>query len=546
MTSKAEPTILNHTLEAGAEAQYFAAHNGDKEAAYRAIGISAACGLARLVALHLRERDFEAVAYKQATRGNPPMVDVRCLVPIPQTTAFDLIRVKINLSQSEAVQRSITAPEPYGADGLAHIASDPIARSSIEALMRPSLWKRTAEGLPYYDTSFGNPRSGHMWGRISYQIMDADSPETASLKYANQVLAQFGLETARLHVMLLAYATNQQGVYTLSRQQVYTGLGLHASQRKDLSREEKDERAFRAIDNLKSFGYTVHGIDFKRAKGKKAGDGYKGDTVKVRETRGSRFWSIDTTRSGQGRFLDDEGRLIERVDDDWGVLVSPGPWVDLFLRGSGELPRQTAVISKDEFERWCKKTEYAQALWIHLQLAARIHQGGPVELTKREIIQLAGGDIENSTKDQRKGIRSKLACAIDELEADNWGIDEHSLREGANPPKKPTWEQTLEERITFTPPEFLRKQYAPIATRAALLDSGRNRAIKAKEAAAEKWTQDRIKDLIDRAGSNVALAKLLGVTPPAVSQLKAQDRKVSPKMAAKLTAVDEALKKQGR
>ena len=111
--------------------------------------------------------------------------------------------------------------------------------SSAQALLRRDLWTKNDEGKPVYRRHFSQGRV------IEHYITSADPtsqyPEALAEQAAWQIVAQFGIPTAYLHLVFAAHAATQpapwQGLFRLQGSDLIKTLGME--KRTDVVKPEK-------------------------------------------------------------------------------------------------------------------------------------------------------------------------------------------------------------------------------------------------------------------------------------------------------------------
>lgn len=468
------------------------------------------------------------------------------------------------------------SPSPFRQNGLAPFASASPAYGAAKAIFAARRgWPTDEEGRPRYVYDIDGDK---LKGRIIYHIILPWDPTEGEITIAHKELAwsilkSMGPDTAWLHMLLLAYAVDparrddRTKKFVIPREEIYRCLGL--DKRSDLSRREKDQRALEEIKKLRHLGLQIAQMQW-------AGIGTirkKGQTKEVPlfnwDNRIVPLWEIYPREFGQSYIdWDEDGRAVTRWTD-WQLIGSEGPWGDIFLHGDKSL-RQFGYVARDMLEKVDRyHCPWGAALAVMLTFQARFNPFGPIEVTNREIIEFAGGEVYPTDFRKRYDIKQQVLNAIEEQQ--KWGLEpDYSqwpeyLRPGGDADKadnleEAPWDACPEQRLPAGYwDDFLRcvTIFRPAGGSEAEAMVQANRQVKhlPEEAAPhmlpepekpqkKAWTGSDIKELREKLGlTQKQLASYLGVSPMLISHFETGRRKPSPQQKQKLNRLEKSLQK---
>ncbi len=274
---------------------------------------------------------------------------------LPQRTHEELQA----LLRLRPIQRAAEAPQSAGplfqTRTVTPIATGGPMLSSAQALLRRDLWHEDDDGKPFY-------RRGFKKGRyIEHYITNADptsqDPEALAGKAAWQIVEQFGIPTAYLHLVFAAHAAEQQqpwhDMFHLHGHDLIQTLGM--DRRTDLTKAEKLQEIAKQAGLLGSVGVWVVWSEGKR-------------NLNVRT---SRMWDVAIDIHGH-----DNPRHTEVVPDEITLTVRPGLWTEKFLNREGQQARtalrQFGYLAKETLQINPYHEELAAKLAVYLTIMSRL------------------------------------------------------------------------------------------------------------------------------------------------------------------------------
>ena len=305
--------------------------------------------------------------------------------------------------------RSLAPLDPWSNSTVAAFAAAAPVWGATKALLH------AGRGKWAVDTDNDNkPRFVHavagaqMEGKFGYHVImppdaDADTVEVAERELAEALLHDLGAYTARLHMMCaVSSATVEAGrAAALPRQMVYLALGL--DRRTDLSRVQKDLRAFAEIKRLSKIGLSVMKLELG------------GKSLEYSQ-RISPLWFLGVERKGQVWQERHNDEQVE-VSEDWSLLVRPGMWSDWFLWGARSL-RQLAYMPRDLFATDAR-SRLAVGVGVLVLIRARIDPAPSVTLTPQEMLDFCGEDSNPRDRWGQRSLRDALLAAV--AQQGEWG-----------------------------------------------------------------------------------------------------------------------------
>ncbi len=298
--------------------------------------------------------------------------------------------------------------KPARGDGLMSFASNPVVYGAMRLMFAPrEQWTEDDYGRPVY---VHRTDGGNLKGRTYYTIIvpstDDEPAQIVAPEMAWQVCDSFGIDTAWLHMMLCAYASDRWRTdkadygrgFVIDREQVIRALGIPA-----ISRSEQDRRALEHITALRSINVQRIVLEPVHIKGDKA-------VFNFTHMRPHELWNITVRECGQ-MYWDFGGPHVPKYQT-WQLVGREGLWAEAFLDGPSSL-RQFGWISPEQFESLDRRScPWAHPLTIDLAFRNRFMRGKPVTMSNADIIQLCGGDAMPSTKQGRYDVQLRVHNAI--------------------------------------------------------------------------------------------------------------------------------------
>lgn len=227
--------------------------------------------------------------------------------------------------------------------------------SSAQALLRRDLWTKNDEGKPVYRRRFSQGRV------IEHYITSADPtsqyPEALAEQAAWQIVEQFGIPTAYLHLVFAAHAATQpapwQGLFRLQGSDLIKTLGME--KRTDVAKPEKLKDIAKQAELLGSVGVWVVWREGKRDL----------------NVRASRMWDVAIDVHGQQGPGD-----ATAVPTEVTLTVRPGLWTEKFLnragRDAGLALRQFGYLAQATLRINPYHEELAAKLAVYLTIMSRL------------------------------------------------------------------------------------------------------------------------------------------------------------------------------
>jgi DNA-binding XRE family transcriptional regulator len=227
--------------------------------------------------------------------------------------------------------------------------------SSAQALIRRDLWTNNEDGKPVYRRRFSQGRV------IEHYITTADPtsqyPEALAGEAAWQIVEQFGIPTAYLHLVFAAHAASQpspwQGLFRLQGSDLIKTLGME--KRTDVAKPEKLKELAKQAELLGSVGVWVVWREGKRDL----------------NVRASRMWDVALdvhSQQGSG----DAGAVPSEIT----LTVRPGLWTEKFLnragRDAGLALRQFGYLAQATLRINPYHEELAAKLAVYLTIMSRL------------------------------------------------------------------------------------------------------------------------------------------------------------------------------
>ena len=262
-------------------------------------------------------------------------------------------------SQPQPAPACQQAPSPelplFQSRAVAPVATGGPMLSSAQALLRRDLWTKNDDGKPVYRRRFSQGRV------IEHYITTADPtsqyPEALAGEAAWQIVEQFGIPTAYLHLVFAAHAAAQpspwQGLFRLQGSDLIKTLGME--RRTDVPKPEKPRELAKQAELLGSVGVWVVWREGKRDL----------------NVRASRMWDVALDIHGQ------DGRGgAGAIPSELTLTVRPGLWTEKFLnragRDAGLALRQFGYLAQATLRINPYHEELAAKLAVYLTIMSRL------------------------------------------------------------------------------------------------------------------------------------------------------------------------------
>lgn len=411
----------------------------------------------------------------------------------------------------------------FQTDEVAPLATAGPMLSTIQAFIRKDLWKDDKEGKPFL-------RKGFSGGRfIEHYITAADPnsqyPEALAEKAAWQIIEQFGVPAAYMHLILSAYAAEQDrpwmGMFRLKGTDLIKTLGM--DKRTDLTRAEKLKEIAKQALLVGSLGVWVVWSEGKM-------------DLNVRT---SRMWDVAVDLHGQLGLFGKEKREKEVEPSEIIITIRPGLWTEKFLNReglkAGTALRQFGYLARETLKINPYQKELAAKLAVYLTIMGRVRETYRVRslleaVEPKEILAVAQQDFR-----RRYVLKQKWDNALLDLKELGWKIefDPETYPEEIRPDwalpgeghhqvrKLPTgyFNLLLEARITIAQPE-------PIPQ---LIAAGTERPTSESKAHQVWLTGGQVKKVREAKGwSQRDLAAAMGKSQPWVASIEKDKRRILP------------------
>ncbi len=386
----------------------------------------------------------------------------------------------------------------------------PMLRSA-QALLRRDLWTKDDESKPVYRRHFSQGRV------IAHYITSADPtsqyPEALAEQAAWQIVEQFGIPTAYLHLVFAAHAATQssawQGLFRLHGSDLLKTLGME--KRTDVTKPEKLQELAKQAELLGSMGVWVVWREGKRDL----------------NVRASRMWDVAIDVHGQ------QGREAARAEPTEVTLtVRPGLWTEKFLnragRDAGLALRQFGYLAQATLRINPYHEELAAKLAVYLTIMSRLRATYRVQNLLAAVESEAALHQAAHDRRRRYAFKRRWDHALLTLHEHGWQITfdppTYPLAlqpDWAHPATAPVhlrqlpvgyWRLLLAARITLIPPEpipdLLAAGTEPPARQAPPLAPpplGGSQLRQAREA--KGWSQRQLAALLGKSQTWVALVE---------------------------------------
>lgn len=426
-------------------------------------------------------------------------------------------------------------------------ASNPVVYGAVRLMFAPrEQWKADDYGRPVYVHQTGG---GELRGRTFYTIVipttDNEPAQVIAPEMAWQVRDSFGINTAWLHMLLCAYASdrykpdrpNYGKTFAIDREQVIRALGIS-----DKTREAQDTRAFEQIRSLQSI--YVEGIRLEPlpAKGGKP-------LVNFYSISPHHLWEIAVVGCGQ-TYIDFDEPQVPKFQT-WQLIGREGLWATAFLDGPASL-RQLGWLSPEQFEildrRDGRSSPWPHQLTIELAFRNRFERGKPITLSNADIIKLCGGNTVPATRRERYETQLQVHNAIlaverygckpdfsewprelwpvptpEEMDAADEAVNDDGADASSRVMPRGYWKKWLHCRTTFTMPA------------AVALANVVHRELPAPKPKPAALTGEDVRRLREAQGmTQRELAEFLGVTQSLISRVEKGKRQLDNRQQKRL------------
>lgn len=275
---------------------------------------------------------------------------------LPQWSLERLERLLDLRPQDQAYTLPIDAPL-FQTSPITPMATASPMLSSAQALLRHDMWQEDTDGKPAYRRHFSQGRIIEHY--ITRTDPQSQEPEAVAGKAAWQMVEQFGIPTAYMHLICAAHATSQQRpwqeLFRLQGSDLLKTLGM--DKRTDLSKAEKLKEIVKQAELVGSLGVWVAWSEGKRDL----------------SVRSSRMWDIAIDVHGD---VDLFGKVASPTDVT--LTVRPGLWTEKFLnrdgRKSGTALHQFGYLAKETLLINPYQDELAAKLAVYLTIMSRIRE----------------------------------------------------------------------------------------------------------------------------------------------------------------------------
>lgn len=411
-------------------------------------------------------------------------------------------------------------------------ASNSVVYGAVRLMFAPrEQWTEDDYKRPLYvhKTSGAN-----LHGRTQYTVIipstDNEPAQVVAPETAWQVLDTFGIDTAWLHMLLCAYASDRwrtdkpdyRRAFVIDREHVIRALGIP-----NVSREEQDRRAQEHILALRSINVQRIDLDPVYIKGDKA-------LFNFAHMQPHELWNITVRECGQ-MYWDFGGPHVPRYQT-WQLVGREGLWATAFLDGPASL-RQLGWLSPEQFEfldrRDGRTSPWPHQLTLGLAFRNRFEQGKPVTMSNADIIDLCGGNAAPAARRDRHDTRLQVCNAILAMEGcgykldfsewprELWPVPTDDGADRAMP--RGYWKKWLHCRTTFTMPA------------AVALANAVHRELPAPKPKPAALTGEDVRRLREAQGmTQRELAEFLGVTQSLISRVEKGKRQLDNRQQKRL------------
>ena len=323
--------------------------------------------------------------------------------------------------------------------------------TGYKAMLEKDAWtEKTISKLACYRYEGKSNPENH----IEHYINKANTKEIITLPFAEaiQIIDIYGIDTAKLHLILAVHACRQEkpwdSKFILKGTDLIKDLGWH--KRTDLTISEK-------LKKIAQLGWAVNCllIKCKWILGKQ-----KNNRVPVKINT-SRMWEIAVNQYGQNNFVTEEIDQLQEVE----ILVRPGLWTYSFLNEGGRAAKTAlyhfswlseSIMSIDPYHE-----EAALRIAMIQSIAAYRDSFITVETWLKENLAGASTRIEKARNDRRYAhdLKNYWDSILNTLKNVGFTIkfDPKTYPEWLRPNsdeknKRGYFERLLQARVSITPP----------------------------------------------------------------------------------------------
>ena len=392
--------------------------------------------------------------------------------------------------------------------------------SAVQSYIREDLWENGEDNRPTFRKQFSRGRC------VEHYILDADPssqyPERLAQKAAWKIIRQFGLAAAYIHLILAAYAMEQQRpwleVIRLKGSDLINTLGM--DRRTDLSKSQKLKEIAEQAQLVGSLGVWVvwsqGPLDLN--------------------VRTCRMWDVAIDLHGQ---IGLSGRVLE--PDEITITVRPGLWTEKFLNREGQKEgtalMQFGYLAKQTLKINPYRKPLAAKLAVWLTIMSRIRETFKVETLLRELEPKESLNKAHKDRNARYDLKRRWDAALLELHNLRWKIDfdpktypteiqpDWALEDNKRKDKhhrlpRGYWQKLLSAKISIAQPE-------PIPQ---LIAAGIERPREKPRVQTARLTGDQVKESRRAKGwSQRDLAATIGKSAMWVSLIERERLKLQPK-----------------
>ena len=301
--------------------------------------------------------------------------------------------------------------------------------SVAQGLIREDLWKEGEENAPLFRKEFSGGRF------VEICVMDRDLGNGGLERLAHEaawnLVRQFGVTTAYLHLIFAAYAMEQSQpwleIVRLKGSDLIKTLGL--DRRTDIPKPQKLKEIARQAHLLGSLAVWVVWTEGKL-------------DLNVRT---SRMWEVAVDFHGQ---VEGTGKPIE--PDEITITVRPGLWTEKFLNRTGHKEgtalRQFGYLAKETLRINPYQKPLAAKLAIWLTIMGRIRSTFKVETLLKEVEARATLGEASSERLSRHRLKRRWDKALLDLHRLGWKIE---FDPDTYPDElRPDWNQGPDDKAT--------------------------------------------------------------------------------------------------
>jgi DNA-binding XRE family transcriptional regulator len=300
----------------------------------------------------------------------------------------------------------ITEGPLFQGSEIATIGTSAPILSAVQSFIREDHWESGDDNEPTFRKQFSQGR----W--VEHYILDADPfsqyPEKLAQKAAWKIIRQFGLSAAYIHLILAAYAMEQQRpwleVIRLKGSDLIKTLGQ--DRRTDLTKAQKLNEVARQAQLVGSLGVWVV---------------WSQGPLEL-NVRTCRMWDVAIDLHGQ---LGLSGKVLE--PDEITITVRPGLWTEKFLNREGQKEgtalMQFGYLAKQTLKINPYRKPLAAKLAVWLTIMSRIRETFRVETLLRELEPKESLNKAHNDRNARYDLKRRWDAALLELHKLRWRVE---------------------------------------------------------------------------------------------------------------------------